>query len=167
MNFFISTATDKIYLILFDENKIIKKVIHQGKNDHTINLYPLLDELNINEDEIEKIFVVNGPGSFTGLRVGVIYARLLARKINKPLFPVNLLELLTNMYEQKIAIDARGKNYYILEDGEITITKNIDDSYLIDPVIDIDKLINNQYLLSIKPINYLNFRIEYVKNPIS
>lgn len=167
MNLFISTATDKIYLALFDDHKIIQKIVHQGHNDHTKSLYQLLDQLELDETKLEKIYVVTGPGSFTGLRVGVVYAKLLAQKTKLDIYPVNLISLLESMYQQPVAIDARGKSHYVFNDNnEIVITQELNSNYVVDPLIDIDSLYQNDYLKSIKPVNYLDVRIEYVKSPI-
>lgn len=168
MNLFISTSSDKIYLAIFDNNEIKTELIHQGHNDHTQTLYGLIRDLDYNLEQITDIYVVKGPGSFTGLRVGVIFAKLLAQKNNANLYPVNALMLLTNMYNKLVALDARGGNYYILdENNEVILTKEINDSTLVDPLIDLSKLINNDYLLSLTPVNYLELEIVYVKHPIS
>lgn len=168
MNLFISTSSDKIYLAVFDNNEIKTELIHQGHNDHTQTLYGLIRDLDYNLEQITDIYVVNGPGSFTGLRVGVIFAKLLAQKNNANLYPVNALMQLTNMYNKQVALDARGGNYYILdENNEVILTKEINDSTLVDPLIDLSKLINNDYLLSLTPVNYLELEIVYVKHPIS
>lgn len=168
MNLFISTSSDKIYLAIFDNNEIKTELIHQGHNDHTQTLYGLIRDLDYDLNQITDIYVVNGPGSFTGLRVGVIFAKLLAQKNNANLYPVNALMLLNNMYHKQVALDARGGNYYILdENNEVILTKEINDSTLVDPLIDLSKLINNDYLLSLTPVNYLELEIVYVKHPIS
>lgn len=168
MNLFISTSSDKIYLVIFDNNEIKTELIHQGHNDHTQTLYGLIRDLDYDLDQITDIYVVNGPGSFTGLRVGVIFAKLLAQKNNANLYPVNALMLLSNMYNNQVALDARGGNYYILdENNEVILTKEINESTLVDPLIDLSKLINNDYLLSLTPVNYLELEIVYVKHPIS
>lgn len=168
MNLFISTSSDKIYLAVFDNNEIKTELIHQGHNDHTQTLYGLIRDLDYDLNQITDIYVVNGPGSFTGLRVGVIFAKLLAQKNNANLYPVNALMLLTNMHNKQVALDARGGNYYILdENNEVILTKEINDSTLVDPLIDLSKLIDNDYLLSLTPVNYLELEIVYVKHPIS
>ncbi len=168
MNLFISTSSDKIYLAVLDNNEIKTELIHQGHNDHTQTLYGLIRDLDYDLNKITDIYVVNGPGSFTGLRVGVIFAKLLAQKNNANLYPVNALMLLTNMYKKQVALDARGGNYYILdENNEVILTKEINESTLVDPLIDLSKLINNDYLLSLTPVNYLELEIVYVKHPIS
>lgn len=168
MKLFISTSSDKIYLLAYDANGIKAELVHQGHNDHTKTLYGLIRSLNVNLDQVNDIYVTTGPGSFTGLRVGVIFAKLLCQKNDAKLYPVNMLELLSSMYHQPVAIDARGGNYYVLDDSnEVVITKELDGKYIIDPVIDLNQIINNSYLNTLTPVNYLDVKIVYVKHPVS
>ena len=51
---------------------------------------------NLKIDEIDKIFVVNGPGSFTGIRIGVTIAKIIGYCLNKPIIPISELELLAS-----------------------------------------------------------------------
>ena len=58
------------------------------------NIDALLSELNLNFADIEAIFVNRGPGSHTGVRVGLTTARMLAYKTNISLLGVSSLEIL-------------------------------------------------------------------------
>jgi tRNA threonylcarbamoyladenosine biosynthesis protein TsaB len=66
--------------------------------EHSAELLPelqrLLDEAGTAWDEIESIAVGIGPGTFTGLRIGVATARALAQALKVPLRPVSSLEAL-------------------------------------------------------------------------
>lgn len=169
MNLFISSATDKIYLMLFEDEKIYKKVIHQGKNNHTETIYDLIDEMEILSEDINRIYVVNGPGSYTGLRVGVIFAKTYAMHLEKELVPVNLLEALyVSVGNKPVGIDAKGKKYFVYDGIEKSIqkTEDLSENVIKDPLIDLEKLVCSDYLSSLDPINYLEFEIDYVKNAI-
>ncbi len=65
---------------------------------HSERLMPaveqVLREADITGDELDAISVTVGPGSFTGLRVGVTTAKALAYGWEKPMVPVNTLEAL-------------------------------------------------------------------------
>ena len=56
-----------------------------------------------------KIFVVNGPGSFTGIRVGLTVAKVMAYSLNIPVVPVSSLEVMASGYDEDVIslIDAR------------------------------------------------------------
>lgn len=52
----------------------------------------LLEKHGFNKTDIEAFVVVSGPGSFTGLRVGLAAIKALAEILRKPIVPVSLLE---------------------------------------------------------------------------
>jgi tRNA threonylcarbamoyladenosine biosynthesis protein TsaB len=97
----------------------------------------LLEKHNLGKTDIDAFIVVSGPGSFTGLRVGLAAIKALAEILQKPIVPVSLLEVLAptsqmiaaGHNEQKrpatfpyaVALDAgRGEAY--VGQYEITIT---------------------------------------------
>src|SRR5579864_6726336 len=54
----------------------------------------LLAKHDFTKTEIDAFIVVSGPGSFTGLRVGLAAIKALAEVLKKPIVPVSLLEVL-------------------------------------------------------------------------
>ncbi len=167
MKLFISTATDKIYLMQFDEEKIHNQLIYQGKNNHTETLYDLLDELNVDYKNLEAVYIVNGPGSYTGLRVGVIFAKTLAMINQVKIVPVGLMEALYySNNKQDVCVDAKGKKYYYYNGEKVDLIKADDIAGLIDPEIALDELYNSKYLESLTAVDYLELSIEYIKSAI-
>jgi tRNA threonylcarbamoyladenosine biosynthesis protein TsaB len=53
----------------------------------------LLEKHDFRKNEIDAFVVVSGPGSFTGLRVGLAAIKALAEILHKPIVPVSLLEI--------------------------------------------------------------------------
>jgi len=53
----------------------------------------LLDKHSFHKNQIDAFLVVSGPGSFTGLRVGLAAIKALAEILHKPIVPVSLLEV--------------------------------------------------------------------------
>ena len=68
-------------------------------------LLPIIDsglkELNLTLNDIDKVFVVNGPGSFTGIRVGVTVAKTIGWALKKDIIPVSSLELIATTNTSK------------------------------------------------------------------
>lgn len=94
---FIDTANSFIISIIKDD-KIIYYKNDISNSDTSSKVMPILDEAfkntNLTINDIDKIFVVNGPGSFTGIRVGVTIAKTISYGLNKPLISLSELELL-------------------------------------------------------------------------
>ena len=91
------------------------------KKTHSERLMPLLDQMltesGIEREEIEAIAAAAGPGSFTGLRIGVSTARALAQALNIPAVPVCTLQALAEAAPSPgtlicPVLDARRKQVY-------------------------------------------------------
>ena len=83
---------------VLDGDTIVGEVITNLKKNHSVRLMPaieqLLEEVQINPNELERIVVAEGPGSYTGLRIGISIAKTLAWTLNLPLVGVSSLEVL-------------------------------------------------------------------------
>ncbi|RBW67573.1 tRNA (adenosine(37)-N6)-threonylcarbamoyltransferase complex dimerization subunit type 1 TsaB [Bacillus taeanensis] len=83
---------------VIDGNQIIGELITNLKKNHSVRLMPavqqLLEEVEVKPNELERIIVANGPGSYTGVRIGVTVAKTLAWSLNIPIVGVSSLEVL-------------------------------------------------------------------------
>lgn len=91
------------------------------KRTHSEKLLPLVDSLldaiGLRAADIDAFAVSIGPGSFTGLRIGMSAAKLMAQTLGKPLIGVKTLETLAenvSVFDGYIApvIDARNNTVY-------------------------------------------------------
>ena len=100
ISLFIDTSSSTTILALFKENNQLAYIQENNMRDVSSRIMVLLDDLlgqtKINLSNIDKIFVVNGPGSFTGLRIGVTMAKTLAWSLNIPVIPISSLEVLAS-----------------------------------------------------------------------
>lgn len=71
----------------------------------------LLQKQGLNKSDLEGFIVVSGPGSFTGLRVGLAAVKALAEILQKPIVAVSLLEIVAT------ASRAQGKVVAALDGG--------------------------------------------------
>lgn len=69
---------------------------------HSVKLMPLIDkslkQSNISIEDVDMIAVTNGPGSYTGLRIGVVTGKTFAYVNNIPVIGVNTLDALSQGY---------------------------------------------------------------------
>ena len=83
---------------VMDENKVYSEVASQNKNTHSTSLMPMVEAaLNAAGTEIgdlDAVAAVTGPGSFTGVRIGVATAKGLAHGAGLACIPVDALEAL-------------------------------------------------------------------------
>ena len=74
---FIDTHSEKVTMTIIDGEKLYtkEKVSNRSHSEIAIpTLQKLLDENEYSLKDMEQIIVVNGPGSFTGVRIGVTIA---------------------------------------------------------------------------------------------
>lgn len=121
---------------IVDSTKTIAEFTTNHKKTHSETLMPMIENmflsLNMDISEIDYIAVSNGPGSFTGLRIGVATAIAIAHGSNKLVIPVPTLDSLAyNIFDQSNIIvpimDARRDQVYTAfykRDGEKLIRLN-------------------------------------------
>jgi tRNA threonylcarbamoyladenosine biosynthesis protein TsaB len=117
----IETATMTGGLALIDEGKLIAEYTLNMKTTHSSRLMPALDwilkDVSLDKNQIDGIAVSIGPGSFTGLRIGLATAKGLALGLNIPLIGVPTLDALAHnvpypVYQVCPVLDARKKEVY-------------------------------------------------------
>ena len=94
---FIDTHNVDINLALYKEGKLVDSRVKSSSLHHSDNIMPLLAELlksnNIDVHDLSEILCVNGPGSFTGVRLGVTIAKTLAFTLKLPIRTITSLEM--------------------------------------------------------------------------
>ena len=155
----IDTSTKICTCSIFDsENGVIAETSLSVKKNHSNIVMPIIDNLfkisDLIINDIDKIAVAIGPGSFTGVRIALGIAKGLAMALNKPLIAVNeldILEAIASGNENEIIplIDARKERVYYKYQN-----KYVDD-YLINLISNFDK--NKKYIfVGDGAINYKN-----------
>ena len=83
---------------VMDEDRVYSEFTAQNRNTHSVNLMPMVEAAlhaaGAELKDLEAIAAVTGPGSFTGVRIGVATAKGLAHGAGLPCIPVNALEAL-------------------------------------------------------------------------
>lgn len=95
---YIDTTTSYLYLGLSKDNNIyeVKKSYNSDLSKHALNdIKELLETHNLTPKDVSKIIVVNGPGSFTGIRIGVTIAKTFAYSLNIPITTISSLDAMS------------------------------------------------------------------------
>lgn len=116
----IETSGKVCAVALSENNNLIKEELIEDENTHSVKLMPLVDKLlNDTSTSIKDIDLFGcdiGPGSFTGIRIGVSTVKAFLDVTNKKVVGVSALEILAeNVQKDGIIcslIDAKNQNVY-------------------------------------------------------
>ncbi|MFP7736953.1 tRNA (adenosine(37)-N6)-threonylcarbamoyltransferase complex dimerization subunit type 1 TsaB [Priestia aryabhattai] len=117
----IDTSNFVMGVAVVEENKVVGEIITNLKKNHSVRVMnaveSLLKDCDIAPSELDRIVVAHGPGSYTGVRIGVTIAKTLAWTLNIPLIGVSSLEALAangRYFDGYIAplFDARRQQLY-------------------------------------------------------
>ena len=94
----IDTSTMAANVAVLEDDKLICEYTVNTKKTHSQKLMPMIENMlklsDIEIKDIDAIGICVGPGSFTGLRIGMATAKAMAHVNNIPLIGVNSLEVL-------------------------------------------------------------------------
>lgn len=84
---------------VMDGEKVYSEFTAQNKNTHSASLMPMIEAVlgaaGTGIKDLDAVAAVTGPGSFTGVRIGVATAKGLAHGAGLPCIPVDALEALS------------------------------------------------------------------------
>ncbi len=117
----ISTATDHLSLALTQDDRLIAQKEEQDERNHSEHLAPLIDQLlkenQLTLKQVDRFAVAIGPGSYTGLRIGVTTVKMFASILHKDLVGISTLQALAQGVITSDALvltelDARNHNFF-------------------------------------------------------
>lgn len=169
ISLFLDTCTSNLIISLFENDINIYNKQEITKNDLSIKLLPYIkecfDNSNKKIDDVDIIYVCNGPGSFTGVRMGVTVAKVAAYSLNKKIIPLSELDVIASTDSNKKyivpIIDARrGYVYSSIYDNELNIL--FENKYIL-----LEKLIeyigDNYDINDVEFVSYDNFNIDEIE----
>ena len=145
----IDTATARTIVGLVRDGDIVWQGYHDGATDHGNAVAELVKQALTAGVNPDRVVVGMGPGPFTGLRVGISFARAFATARSLPAIGVCSLDAIdVNEYEYIVAIDARRKEIYWarykdgirVEGPSVNFPADVD-GYIIDLYPDITRMV--------------------------
>ena len=160
---FIDTSSSNVTFAIVNNNNILATYINKIESDLSKEVFSIIDNLfkesQMVPNDIDTIFIVNGPGSFTGVRIGVTIAKTYAWALKKKIVPVSSLELMASGYNDNVVamIDAR-RNFVYAGVYDKNLNNLMEDCY-----INIDELISKTNCKNF--VSYDNLNVDKIYNP--
>ncbi len=117
---FIDTSEKMSFIALFDDNNLLELKTNEIENDHSriihTQIKDVLENQQIDFKELGGVIVVSGPGSYTGLRVGISSAKGICFGVDIPLLFITNFEKLAHSFKEDCnkmtIIHARNNEFY-------------------------------------------------------
>jgi tRNA threonylcarbamoyladenosine biosynthesis protein TsaB len=126
----LDTSTRSIGVALYDSDHVISESVWISVDHHTVELAPGVEETlhraGVSREELQALAVATGPGSFTGLRIGLALAKGMALALHIPLVGIPTLDALAASqplqaaYLVTVLLAGRGRlatSWYEVENG--------------------------------------------------
>lgn len=165
----IDTSTMSTTVGLFVDGEVLGEFTLRGQISHSEALVDMIDnifeKMNFSIGDIDLFAVGIGPGSFTGLRIGISVAKTFAQVLNKEIVGVSSLKALVNNIDTREVvipiIDARRnrvyRGIYIRKEDEILEIKK-------DELVDLDTL--SQEISSYDKVIFIGDGVDTLKDTL-
>ena len=145
-------CSNGLNLIFFDKRKI-----HYNYNNYKITntseilitkIENSLKKINKNYNDFSKIIIINGPGSFTGIRCSITFAKMMRISLSIPIYGYTKFELANFFLKTKLQNKNIKKRIFLHYQGE----NFFHSSYRMD------KCISKPEILNLKQCNFNNYK---------
>ena len=166
---YIDTSSSYLYSAILDDTKVlaeVKKEFGTSLSEESLpEIAKLFERANLKPKEIEKIIVVNGPGSFTGIRIGITIAKTYAWALNLDIIPISALEAMSISCEEETnhvpVIDARrGYVFASIYDKDSNVILKPKHILIEELDKELEKL-DNYTIISNNELEHYNNKIKY------
>lgn len=134
----LDTSSDYLVIVISQDNTVIaSQVLYAGKKMSELLLFQLdnmLESSSININDIDEFYAGVGPGSFTGVRIGVALVLGLSSALNKKAYGISSLDVEAIVSEKdllKTASLLKGNVYAV---RNYDFTNNVFSKYYVDEI---------------------------------
>lgn len=166
----IDTSSNLCSVALLEDNQTIQELVIDNDKTHSQNLMPLIQNLfvksNIGLPEINLIACNKGPGSFTGIRIGIATAKAIAEVSNIPVIGISSLDCLAYNVPNATGaicslIDANNNQVYC---AIFDKNYNLISEYLADDISNIISILGNYNDITFVGTGSINYKDTLIAN---
>lgn len=121
----VDTSTNFLVVALIEENSIVDYVELNLPKQQSELLLPTIENIMIKNKwksiDIGGVVISEGPGSYTGVRIAMTFAKVFCSQFNVQLYTISTFLLYSGLKHGTVILDARSKKVFIAEvaDGEV------------------------------------------------
>ena len=156
----LDTAHLFLTIVLMDQNKVVDYYMQPCLKKQSENMIVEVDNLlkkhNLTVNDITKLVITSGPGSYTGVRIAMTFAKVLGSICDKEVYTLSTLQLYAGKKECMVLLDARANRCYFAKykDGQPIIKDCIKTNDEIRGMLDSDCIIKGDLHLFNREDNY-------------
>lgn len=144
ISLFIDTSLADVSIAVLKDSKLLSQIYNNIPGEHSIYVTKYIEDIlkdnNLTPNDVKEIIIINGPGSFTGIRIGVTIAKIFAYIKNIRIVSITSLKARAVSHNGEYIlskIDAKHGNYYVgLYDKEYnTITEEFASNEKVEELI--------------------------------
>ena len=113
----VDTSHQFLLLALLKDDRLVEGVqldCFKHQSEYLIpEISKLLERHGLEASDIDSFVVAQGPGSYTGVRIGMTMAKVLGSLMNKDVYTLSTLQLYAGLEDCYVIMDARAKRVYV------------------------------------------------------
>lgn len=110
------TSHRHLVLVLMEDGNVVasfqKECWKHQSETIFVELLRLMEEVKWSVDELERVVITKGPGSYTGIRIAMSVAKVLCTRKHIALYTLSTLQLYAGLNDTYVMLDARSKRAY-------------------------------------------------------
>ena len=121
----LDTTHKHLVIGLYDENQVVASHIESAWKKQSEHFFPALlecmEKVHWQADDLDAVVITTGPGSYTGERIAMTFAKVLCTTKPIDLYTVTTFQMVAGMRDCAVMLDARSNRAYfgICKDGKL------------------------------------------------